>query len=371
VDRLLAVNHGTKRSEFTYDGESRRVRIVEKESGVTVRDARLFWAGTAIIEERLSTGQVNRFFGDSEQHNGTARYVTRDHLGSVREVSDTSGAVVARNDFDPYGRLVRVAGTEDSRFGFTGHYAHSPTQLALTLYRAYDPNAGRWLSTDPIREAGGVNLFAYSGNNPINFIDPLGLSWQTFVEGLQKGAVTGVAIAAVIAMLPAAVLASPVVAAIGAFLGVAGAVALIATLVYLYLNDCQDEIDRILGEMLGGFGGGLLGAAIGRGIRGLLSTLPKIPVPLSPSGKTYATPPINWGQQEKHFPGHNSYGGGRSPMTANPEELAKMAGTGQQVGHVPVGQPGFKERVDFSPRIIGSYSDGAGNLTPTSKGMIH
>lgn len=64
---------GTHRSELTYDGHSRRTRIVEKENGATVRDAQLFWDGTAIVEKRLTTGEVNRFFSDGEQHNGAAR----------------------------------------------------------------------------------------------------------------------------------------------------------------------------------------------------------------------------------------------------------------------------------------------------------
>jgi uncharacterized protein RhaS with RHS repeats len=46
----------------------------------------------------------------------------------------------------------------------------------LTKYRVYDPKDGRWLSRDPIGEAGGINLYAYVGGNPVNWIDPLGLS---------------------------------------------------------------------------------------------------------------------------------------------------------------------------------------------------
>ncbi len=56
------------------------------------------------------------------KHDGSARYLTRDHLGSIREVTDSAGAVVTRNEYDPYGRLTRVGGTEDGRFGYTGHW---------------------------------------------------------------------------------------------------------------------------------------------------------------------------------------------------------------------------------------------------------
>jgi RHS repeat-associated protein len=175
VNRLIAVVIGTHRSEFTYDGLGRRVRIVEKENGATVRDANLFWAKTEIIEERLTTGEVNRFFADGEQHNGVARYVTRDHLGSIREVTNTAGIVVTRNDYDPYGRLTRIAGTEDSRFGSTGHFVHAESGLVLTLNRTYDAAIGRWLVADPSGMIDGPNLYGYVGNNPTNYLDPLGL----------------------------------------------------------------------------------------------------------------------------------------------------------------------------------------------------
>ena len=93
-NRLVQIVSGTHESDFTYDGLGRRVEIVEKDGGTVTRDAHFIWDGTAIIEERLSTGEVSRFGQDWEQLNGAARYITRDHLGSVREVTDATGAVV-------------------------------------------------------------------------------------------------------------------------------------------------------------------------------------------------------------------------------------------------------------------------------------
>ena len=60
-------------------------------------------------------------------------------------------------------------------FRFTGHYQNQELGLVSTLYWLYDPETGRWLSRDPIAEAGGINLYGYVGNNPVNLVDPLGL----------------------------------------------------------------------------------------------------------------------------------------------------------------------------------------------------
>jgi hypothetical protein len=88
------------------------------------------------------------------------------------------------------------------------------------------------------------------------------------------------------------------------------------------------------------------------------------------SGSISGAPPIKWGAQEKHFPGHNSYTPGRSTMTSDPVRLAEKAGTGQQVGNLPVGVPGSKERVNFE-ETIGTYIDPVGNASPTTNGIIH
>jgi type VI secretion system secreted protein VgrG len=61
------------------------------------------------------------------------------------------------------------------RHFYTGHDFQAELGLYLTHYRAYEPALGRWLSADPIGEAGGINLYGYVSNNPVNWVDPLGL----------------------------------------------------------------------------------------------------------------------------------------------------------------------------------------------------
>jgi RHS repeat-associated protein len=66
-----------------------------------------------------------------------------------------------------------------SDFQHAGYYAHQPSGLNLTMYRAYDPNTARWLSRDPRGEAEGISLYQFVQNDSINQIDPTGL-WSEY-----------------------------------------------------------------------------------------------------------------------------------------------------------------------------------------------
>jgi RHS repeat-associated protein len=177
-NRILAVNNGTHRSEFTYDGLSRRVRIIEKDNSVTTSDVRFVWCELELCEERDSTGAtVNKRFYDQGMQEGTdSFYYTRDHLGSLREMTDNAQTLRARYDYDPYGQQTKVSGDKDSSFGFTGLYFHTPSGIILAPYRVYEPTIGKWLSEDPLGLSGdSLQLYGYVRNTPTNLTDPLGL----------------------------------------------------------------------------------------------------------------------------------------------------------------------------------------------------
>jgi hypothetical protein len=82
------------------------------------------------------------------------------------------------------------------------------------------------------------------------------------------------------------------------------------------------------------------------------------------------TPRVNPDQQGKHVPGHRNYLPGRSRLSADPKELLGHVGQGDQVGSIPRGQPGFRERIDFG-RPIGEYVGPDGSATKTSVGIVH
>ncbi|MGA9705133.1 RHS repeat-associated core domain-containing protein, partial [Pseudomonas sp.] len=182
LNRLISITYpGGASSLFAYDGLSRRISIIEKNSGGTVTSTKNYlWIGQEIAEERDSSNNVTkRFFPQGEQQAATPYYYTSDHLGSIREMLNGSGTIVARYSYDSYGRATLVSGTNLATFQYADYYAHQPSGLNLTLFRAYDPNTARWLSRDPLPNVEmdqGANLYEYAANDPAKYFDVLGLA---------------------------------------------------------------------------------------------------------------------------------------------------------------------------------------------------
>jgi RHS repeat-associated protein len=101
-----------------------------------------------------------------------------DGLGNITAVIDAATQQsVARYDYGPFGESLSVIGDADAcPFRWQTRWYDRESDLYCFPHRYYNPRLGRWLSRDPIGEAGGFNLYAYCGNDPVNRHDPLGLS---------------------------------------------------------------------------------------------------------------------------------------------------------------------------------------------------
>ncbi len=175
-NQLVAINSGAHRSEFSYDGAQRLVLQRELHNGAEESVTRLLWCQDVICEERSADGSVTRHLEALGQKTGELlHFFSKDHLGSVREVLDSGGTLVSRQAFDSWGRRSVTNGAEVTSVGFTGHRTHTPSGLALTHYRVYDPETARWISEDPVGLAAGPNTQAYVSNSPVTAVDPNGL----------------------------------------------------------------------------------------------------------------------------------------------------------------------------------------------------
>ena len=179
-------------TEFVYDSQGRRIRMIEQdEFGAITADKRYWWldGSTQPFEERTHNASgtlvsTRRFYkrGEIEYNSSGAvvnvRFYTKDHTGSVRDLIDSNGNVVASYDYDPYGRRTTLTGnTADTVVSYTGHHWHEKSGVYLTMTRQYDPELGRWLSRDSLENAEmsqGPNLYTYVANNPMIYIDPNG-----------------------------------------------------------------------------------------------------------------------------------------------------------------------------------------------------
>jgi RHS repeat-associated protein len=90
-------------------------------------------------------------------------------------MTNGSGGVVWAADYLPFGQADVTVDTVENNLRFAGQYYDQETGLHYNYHRYYDPTLGRYLRADPIGLEGGINLYAYVENNPVNAIDPLGL----------------------------------------------------------------------------------------------------------------------------------------------------------------------------------------------------
>ncbi|MEZ4369397.1 MAG: RHS repeat-associated core domain-containing protein [Polyangiaceae bacterium] len=197
--RVVAPDGST--TSFLYDGMGRRVVKVHDHynawGGREATTTRYVWDGDLLVHElRQSSGGTEReertfLYGDlgytpwamhvaqrdaeGVLSEGEWRYLIHDPFGTPLLVTDDAGNVLLEFERTAFGEM-SLRGDAAADFGvrFQGQWFDPETGLHYNRHRYYDPEAGRYLSPDPLGMKPGLNEFAY-GNNPITDIDPFGL----------------------------------------------------------------------------------------------------------------------------------------------------------------------------------------------------
>ena len=107
----------------------------------------------------------------------------RDALGSTIALTDSSRTIQEQYTYDPYGNTsLSGSGGSNNYFQFTGR-EDDYASLYYMRSRYYNPAIARFMSRDPAGFAGGLNMYAYAGDDPVDFSDPTGMDWESILEG--------------------------------------------------------------------------------------------------------------------------------------------------------------------------------------------
>jgi RHS repeat-associated protein len=180
---LSCVSNGTSAvTENWYDDAGRR--IAKREGGVLTL---YVWEGMDILATANASGTLKEYYtrgpgiaGDVgslvAEHsftNGQTVFLHNNHRGDVVLATDSSGAAVGRYEYSAFGMPLSATGTYAPRIGFSSK-ERDASGLVYYGFRFHSPELCRWITADPIHEDGGLNLYVFCFNNPVNFIDPWG-----------------------------------------------------------------------------------------------------------------------------------------------------------------------------------------------------
>lgn len=114
-----------------------------------------------------------------------------DHLGTPRAMTAGDGQLVWAADYSPFGAARIHSATISLNLRFPGQYADTETGTYYNYFRDYDPDTGRYQTSDPIGLQAGINTYTYVANNPLAFVDPLGLDIEILIGGPYASAAYG------------------------------------------------------------------------------------------------------------------------------------------------------------------------------------
>jgi RHS repeat-associated protein len=198
-NRLISASSTSLAVNYIYDPLG--CLIERRTSGATTTTNRMYYAGWQLVAEYNGAGVLQKRYvygpGIDELLRVTASntnsYFHADGLGSVAEITDSSGLKAESYTYDVYGTPTIYNGsgvvTNSSAIGnrilFTGRDRDPDTSWYNYRHRYYNPNLGRFVQTDPVRISGGdANLYRYVGNRPSAGIDPSGLTDCASLKGV-------------------------------------------------------------------------------------------------------------------------------------------------------------------------------------------
>ncbi|MCY0913268.1 RHS repeat-associated core domain-containing protein [Massilia antarctica] len=178
---------------FTYDEQGHLVGEYDVNTGKPMRETVYLGDLPVAVLTQTVTGTA-----PSQTTATNVFHVHPDHLGTPRIITrPLDNKIVWRWDnSDPFGltpptEYFSGSGTFTFNLRMPGQYYDRNTNLFHNYHRDYDPQTGRYIQSDPIGLAGGMNTYVYVGGNPLSYIDPFGLAPNTVEMALQQAVIEG------------------------------------------------------------------------------------------------------------------------------------------------------------------------------------
>ena len=189
--RMVEVTTARETYRYVYDALGRRT---EKQhispDGKPYNRTKFLWDGMRLAKESRPGGTSSLYiYSDQGSYEPLARvdkagkegpnrilYFHTDVNGAPEEMTDSDGKIVWETGYQVWGNTIQEKdhGRVEQNLRYQGQYLDRETGLHYNLHRYYDPDVGRFIVTDPIGLAGGINPYSYV-SNPLRWIDPLGL----------------------------------------------------------------------------------------------------------------------------------------------------------------------------------------------------
>ena len=178
LNRMEKIYRGDgKWAEYSYDGTSARVgKTVGTAASTETETTKYYNMGATVLNEVSSNdGNTTNLIGagiEARLNVSGGYFLQKNAHGDVTAaISGTER--VATYDYDAFGNTLVEEGEINNPIRYSGEYLDEETGLIYLHARYYDSSIGRFISEDPIRD--GMNWYAYCGNSPVMFADPLGL----------------------------------------------------------------------------------------------------------------------------------------------------------------------------------------------------
>ncbi len=187
------------KAEYTYNTFGERIKKVvysQNQKQVTY----YLYDGHTLTAEANAQGSITAQYIYYKEHQPIAKLekktiyaIHSDHLGTPRSVTDKHKNIIWQASYSPFGEAEITQPTYHRSFvlnlRFPGQYFDQESSQHYNYLRDYDPQTGRYLTSDPIGLKGGLNTFAYVDGNPLSGMDPLGL--QTVAGDVGFNTTTG------------------------------------------------------------------------------------------------------------------------------------------------------------------------------------